>query len=367
MSGTRQTRKIVLLVYWRFMEYRSIPHTELKVSKICLGSMNWGQQNTEADAHEQLDYATSNGVNFIDTAEAYPIPPDPEKQGTTERFIGTWLKKRGNRENLVLASKVAASNAIRTRQHPENGRTKYDRANILAAIDGSLERLQTDHLDIYQVHWPERTTNFFNVRGVERLADEQPTPIEETLDALAEVVKSGKARFIGVSNETPWGVMEYLRLSREKGLPRIATIQNQYDLTNRTFEIGLSEICLREGIGLLVYSPLGGGVLSGKYLGGAKPPKARHTLFDRNRERYNGAHVQEGVQAYVDLAKKHGLDPAQMALAFVNERPFVTSTIIGCTTMEQLKSDIASADMKLSEEVMAGIADIYKRIPDPHA
>jgi aryl-alcohol dehydrogenase-like predicted oxidoreductase len=349
------------------MEMRTIPHTDVRVSKICLGSMNWGQQNTEAEAHEQLDYATTHGINFIDTAEIYPIPPDPQKQGTTERYIGTWLKKRGKRDDLVIASKVGASNAIRTRPLPKNGRTIYNRENILAAIDGTLERLQTDHIDIYQVHWPERTTNFFGPRGFENVIEEDPTPIEETLEALAEVVKSGKTRYIGVSNETPWGLNEYLRLAREKGLPHIVTIQNQYDLTNRTFEIGLSEICLREGVGLLPYSPLGGGALSGKYLGGAMPPKARHTLYDRNRERYNGAHVQAGIQAYVDIAKKHGLDPAQMALAFVNDRPFVTANIIGCTTMEQLKTDIGSADLKLSAEVMADIAETYKFMPDPHA
>src|SRR6185312_1861592 len=199
------------------------------------------------------------------------------------------------------------------------------------------------------------------------LVEEKPTPIEETLEALAEIVKAGKARYVGVSNETPWGLTEYLRLAREKGLPRIVTIQNQYDLTNRTFEIGLSEICLREGVGLLAYSPLGGGALSGKYLAGAKPAGARHTIYERNRERYNGAHVQAGLQAYVDLAKKHGLDPAQMALAFVNERAFVSATIIGCTSLEQLKADIASADIKLSDVVMADIAAIYKHIPDPHA
>jgi aryl-alcohol dehydrogenase-like predicted oxidoreductase len=349
------------------MKYNTIPGTDLKVSKICLGTMNWGQQNTEADAHEQLDYATTHDINFIDTAEVYPIPPDPEKQGTTERYIGTWLKKRGKRDDLVIASKISASNAIRSRPHPEHGRTKYDRSNVLAAIDGTLSRLQTDYVDIYQVHWPERATNFFGVRGFERIVDEQPTPIEETLEALAEIVKAGKIRYIGVSNETPWGVMEYLRLAREKGLPRIVTIQNQYDLTNRTFEIGLSEICLREGVGFLPYSPLGGGTLSGKYLGGVKPPRARHTLYERNRERYNGAHVQSGIQAYVDLAKKHGLDPAPMALAFVNDRSFVTANIIGCTSMEQLRSDIASADITLSDEVMAEIAELYKTIPDPHA
>lgn len=328
--------------------------------------MNWGQQNTEADAHQQLEYAVANGVNFIDTAEVYPIPPDPEKQGTTETFIGSWLKKSGKRDDLVIASKVGGlfqSRMIKTRD-ASKGLTVE---NIKTAIDGTLQRLQTDHLDLYQVHVPDRSTNFFGKRGFESVAQEQVPSIEETLQGLAEVIKAGKVRYVGVSNETPWGVMEYLRLAREKGLPRIVTIQNQYDLTNRTFEIGLSELCLREGVGLLPYSPLGGGALSGKYLGGARPAGARHTLYERNRERYNGTHVQGGIQAYVDLAKKHGLDPAQMALAFVNDRPFVSSNIIGCTSMEQLKSDITSADLRLSSEVLADIADIYKRIPDPHA
>lgn len=348
------------------MEMRTIPRTDLKVSKICIGSMNWGQQNDESQAHEQLDYATTHGVNFIDTAEVYPIPPDPAKQGTTERYIGSWLKKRGRRDDLVIASKVGGifqSGSIRTRDASKG----LTRENILKAIDGTLGRLRTDHVDVYQVHVPDRRTNFFGARGFESLKDETVPSVEETLGGLAEVVKSGKARYVGVSNETPWGVMEYLCAAREKNLPRIVTIQNQYDLTNRTFEIGLSELCVREGIGLLAYSPLGGGALSGKYLGGAMPAGARHTLWERNRERYNGAHVQAGIQAYVDLANKHGLDPAQMALSFVNERPFVSATIIGCTSMEQLKTDIASADLKLSDDVLKDIADVYKRIPDPHA
>ncbi|HVU75669.1 MAG TPA: NADP(H)-dependent aldo-keto reductase [Candidatus Paceibacterota bacterium] len=349
------------------MEMRKIPHTDIEVSKICLGSMNWGQQNTEAEAHEQLEYATSHGINFIDTAEMYPIPADPEKQGTTERYIGNWLAKTGKRDELIIASKVASSELIRTRPI-EGSRTHYDRKNIFAAIDGTLERLQTDHVDIYQIHWPERYPRVWGQRGIEKLVmQDDAASIEETLEAMAELVKSGKIRSVGISNETPWGVMEYLRLAREKGLPRIVTIQNQYDLTNRTFEIGLSEMCLQEGIGFLPYSPLGGGTLSGKYLGAEQPQDARHTRFPGNRERYNGAHVQAAIRAYVDVAKKHGLDPAQMALAFVNDRAFTTSTIIGATSMEQLKSDIASADLSLPDEVMADIAAVYKTLPDAHA
>lgn len=346
------------------MEYRKIPGTDVKVSKICLGTMNYGQQCSEPDAHEQLDYAVSQGVNFLDTAELYPVPPDKTKQGTTERYIGTWLKKRGNRDDLVIATKVAASTFITTRE-TWGARAKYDKKNIQDAIDGSLERLQTDYVDIYQVHWPERDMNMFGVRGVEALPEpDDSTPIEETLEALSEIVKSGKVRYIGISNENPWGMNEYLRLAREKGLPRVVTIQNQYSLMNRTFEIGLSEICLRENVGLLAYSPLSFGVLSGKYLGGKKPAGARFTLWDRSSERYNPPQVQPGIAAYVELAQKHGLIPAQMAISFVNDRPFVTSNIIGATTMEQLKEDIATADMRLSGDVMTGIAEIYKVKPD---
>lgn len=348
------------------MKYTTIPHTDLKVSKICMGTMNWGQQNTEAEAHEQLDYAISQGVNFIDTAEAYPIPPDREKQGSTERFVGTWLQKRCNRDSLVIASKIACltqSPNIGTR----DATAGLTRKSVHEAIDGTLERLQVDHIDIYQIHAPDRKANYWGPRGFEQLEPDQGAPIEETLEALGEIVQSGKVRYIGVSNETPWGVSEFLRLAREKGLPRIVTIQNQYSLLNRTFEIGLSEICLREGIGLLPYSPLSMGVLSGKYLGGAQPAGARFTLTNRNSTRYNGPQVQPAIEAYVNLAKKHGLDPAQMALAFVNDRAFTTSTIIGTTSVEQAKADIASIDLTLSSEVMAEIAAIYAAMPDPHA
>ena len=339
------------------MEYRTIPRTDLKVSAICLGSMNWGQQNTEAEAHAQLEYATSHDVNFIDTAEAYPIPPEKEKRGRTESYIGSWLKKRGERDDLVIASKVEGS---------WDGEGVPDRKRVREAIEGSLRRLQTNHLDLYQVHWPSRKTNFFGARGFENLGAEDIS-IEEILDALnEEVVKPGKARYIGVSNETPWGVHEYLRLANEKSFPRIVTIQNQYSLLNRTFEIGLSELALREEIGLLAYSPLSFGVLSGKYLDGARPSGARFTLWERNAPRYNAPYVQETIRFYVELAKKNGLDPAQMAIAFVASRPFVTSAIVGATSVEQLKNDIAAIDVKLSPEILKGIAEIYKTHPDPH-
>ena len=346
------------------MKFRNIPHTDIEVSAICLGSMNWGQQNSEQEGHEQLDYAMTQGINFIDTAEMYPVPPTKEKQGLTESYIGSWLAKRKNRNDLIIASKVTGpSTLVRTR----NNAARLDRAGILTAIDGTLERLGTDYVDLYQVHWPQRRTNFFGIRGFEGPVQPDEVSIEETLEALAEVVKAGKARYIGVSNETAWGVSEYLKLSLEKNLPRIVTIQNQYSLTNRTYEVGLSELTLREGVGLLVYSPLSKGVLTGKYLGGAKPAGARFTLFARDSDRYNPPHAQEAIRRYVELAEKHGLDPSQMALAFINDRPFVIANIIGATSLEQLKADIASIDIKLSREVMEGIATIYREIPDPTA
>lgn len=347
------------------MEYRTIPGTDVKVSKICLGSMNWGQQNIESDAHEQMDYALSQGVNFIDTAEVYPVPPDRSKQGDTERFIGTWLEKRGKRDDVIIASKVAG------RFHAPSVSTRdammgLTRESLIAAVDGTLERLKTDYVDLYQIHAPDRGGTFWGVRGIERLEPDTWPSIEETLGALAEVVKAGKVRYIGISNESPWGTMEYVRLAKEKGFPRIVSIQNQYSLMNRIFELGLSEVCLRENIGLLPYSPLDGGVLSGKYLGGAHPPDARHTLFERNR-RYNAPHLQPTIQAYADVARRHGLDFAQMSLAFVNDRAFTLSNIIGATTMEQLKADIASADIRLNEAVLADIAAVYETMPDLHA
>lgn len=343
----------------------TIPGTDVQVSVICAGTMNWGTFNTEPEAHEQLDYAVAHGVNFIDTAEMYPVPPKKELQGLTETYIGAWLKKQ-QRSSLVVASKIAASNLIRTRPHPLTGRTKYDRENILAAIDGTLERLQTDYVDIYQIHWPERETNFFGPRGFEELG-ETGTPIEETLDALAEIVKAGKVRYIGVSNETAWGLNEYLRLAREKHLPRVVTIQNQYSLLNRTFEVGLSEICLREGVGLLPYSPLGKGVLTGKYLGGVIPEGSRFAYALRDFNRYNPPHAQPAIQKYADLAKKIGMEPAELALAWVNSRSFVTANIIGTRSMEQMKTDVGTADITLSPDVMEEITKIYTEHPDPTA
>jgi aryl-alcohol dehydrogenase-like predicted oxidoreductase len=347
------------------MKYRKLGTTDLNVSLICLGSMNWGEQNTEQDAHEQLDYAISQGVNFIDTAEIYPVPPYKESQGSTETYIGNWLKKRKKRDDLIIASKVTGRSNL---TYVRNGQTPcFDRKNIRKAIEGSLKRLQTDYIDLYQLHWPDRNTNYFGKRGYVHDAKDKTVPIEETLEALQELIREGKVRQVGISNETAWGIMEYFRLHREKQLPKIQSIQNPYSLLMREYETALAEISMKEQLSLLVYSPLAFGVLTGKYLRGI-PKGSRFdykTAYERNGKRYNPEHAQPAIKAYVQLAKKHGLDPAQMALAFVNSREFVTSNIIGATSIKQLKADIGSVDIILSQDVLDEIEAIHTRYPNP--
>jgi len=347
------------------MDYRTLGRTDIKVSAICLGTMTWGSQNSEAEAHGQLDHAIASGVNFIDTAEGYPVTPvAADTQFLTETYIGNWIARRGRRDDFVLATKVSgpARDPIRTFR---GGGNRLDRRNILAAVDDSLRRLRTDYIDLYQVHWPDRPVPSFGRRGIARIEDAPETvPIEETLGALAEIVKAGKARAVGVSNETPWGVSEYLRLSREQGLPRIASIQNAYNLLNRTFETGLSEYALREDVGLLAYSPLAGGNLTGKYLGGVIPAGSRRDVA-RQFVRYDLPNQPQASARYVAIAHAFGLDPAQMALAFVTGQPFVTSTIIGATSPEQLRVAIGSADLRLTQEQVAAIEDVHRLIPDP--
>lgn len=343
------------------MKTRRLGRTDIEVSEICLGTMTWGEQNAEAEAAEQLDLAIAEGINFIDAAEMYPVPPRPETQGLTETYLGNWLAKRGKRDDLVIASKVAG---------PGNGLTylrngpSLTRAHIRKACEDSLQRLQTDYLDLYQVHWPSRNANFFGKLGYQHQPDEQSTPIEETLEALHELVQEGKIRQIGISNETPWGTAEYLRLSRERHWPRVASIQNPYNLLNRTFEVGMAEIACREQVGLLAYSPLAFGVLSGKYLGGQRPQGARLSLYTRFT-RYTSPQGERATQAYVDLAKQHGLSPAQMALAYVTGRDFVTSNIIGATTVKQLKENIRSASLTLDEPVVAEIEALHQAFTYP--
>lgn len=350
------------------MIYNELGRTGMQVSRICLGTMTWGRQNTQDEAFAQMDYALDQGVNFFDTAELYSVPPCAETYGATEKIIGNWFKARGGRDKVILASKVACKNARGQNppiEYMRDGAMRLDKANINAALDASLKRLNTDYLDLYQLHWPERGSNFFGLLGyIHGADDEVSTPIEETLEVLSDAVKAGKVRAIGLSNETPWGLMQFLKLAEQKGLARVASVQNAYSLINRTYETGLAEMSIREHCGLLAYSPLAFGVLSGKYLGGARPDNARLTLFPYF-DRYVRELAEKATGLYVNLARDHGLDPAQMALAYVNQRPFVTANIIGATTMEQLKANIASLDVNLNDEVLQGIAEIHEETPNP--
>ncbi|QFT86371.1 L-glyceraldehyde 3-phosphate reductase [Halomonas sp. THAF12] len=341
------------------MQTRPLGRTGLDVSRLCLGTMTFGEQNTEAEAHEQLDRAVAFGVNFIDTAEMYPVPPKAETQGLTEAYVGSWLKARGARDDVIIATKAAGPGLDHIR-----GGSRLTREQIHQAIDTSLARLQTDYVDLYQLHWPDRRANFFGRLGYEHDAEEDAVALEESLSALQELVQAGKIRAVGLSNETPWGVMHALRLAERQGLPRVASVQNPYSLLNRSFEVGLAEIAHREDVGLLAYSPLAFGKLSGKYLDGAWPEGARLTLYERF-QRYNTPQADEATRAYVEIAREHGLDPAQMALAYVNSRSFLTSNIIGATSMAQLESNLASESLRLDDEVRAAIEAVHQRIPNP--
>jgi aryl-alcohol dehydrogenase-like predicted oxidoreductase len=345
------------------MKYRILGNTDVKVSVICLGTMTWGEQNTREQALEQMDFALDQGVNFFDTAEFYSIPPQAKTYGSTETIIGEWLKLRGSRDKIFLASKIAGPGEGWI-DHIREGKSRFDRKNIEIALDGSLKRLQTDHIDLYQLHWPERKTNFFGRLGYEHSEDNDFTPMEETLQVLGEQIDKGKIRYIGLSNETPWGVMKFVETAERLGLPRVVSIQNPYSLLNRSFEIGLAEVAHREQVGLLAYSPLGFGVLSGKYLDGARPAGARISKWPDYR-RYMNDQAILATEEYVALARAHGLNPAQMALAYVNSRSFLTANIIGATSMEQLRDNIASVDVELSDEVLAGIEEIHTRYPNP--
>jgi aryl-alcohol dehydrogenase-like predicted oxidoreductase len=344
------------------MKYKQLGKTGLKVSKICLGTMTWGEQNSADEAFAQMDYALEHNVSFFDTAELYAIPPKAETYGRTEEIIGRWFKKTGRRNDVTLASKVCGPTDWFS--HIREGKARLDRNNIITACENSLRRLQTDYIDLYQTHWPDRSTNYFGELGYQHKREKPTTAIDETLEALALLVQAGKVRHIGISNETPWGAMQHVHLADTKGLPRIASIQNPYNLLNRSFEIGLAEIACRENISLLAYSPLAFGVLSGKYLGGNRPAGARLTLFEQYT-RYSNTQGKWATAAYTSLAKDHGLDPAQMALAFIQHQPFVTSAIIGATNMQQLASNIASAELELSDECISGIEDIHRSQPNP--
>mgnify|MGYP002628473777 FL=1 len=341
------------------MKYTTIPNTEINVSKICLGSMTWGNQNNEAEGHQQMDYAIGQGVNFIDTAELYPVPATAELSGRTSKIIGTWLKKSGNRDKVVIASKIAGGGDytahIRT--------TGFSPKAIKEAIDLELERLQTDYIDLYQLHWPERDTNRFGVRNF-KLDTKWEDNFNEVLHSLDVEVKAGRIRNIGISNENSWGTMRYLEESKHHNLPRVATIQNAYSLLTRTFETDLAEVALRENVGLLAYSPMAFGVLSGKYIKGKADDNARLKLFPRFA-RYSGEKAEEAAKHYLKIAEGNNMTLAQMSLAFVNQQSFVTSTIIGATNIEQLKENIDSIDVTLSEDVLQQIEEVHQVIPNP--
>lgn len=343
------------------MEYRLLPHTDIKVSKICLGTMTFGNQNTEAEGHEQMDYALEQGVNFFDTAELYPVPATAETQGETERIMGTWFKKTGNREKVILASKVAGPGDY-TQHIREN--LSFRKEHIDEAVHKSLKRLQTDYIDLYQLHWPERDNNRFGQRGfIHNPKNEWVENFEAVLDALQGHVKAGNIRQVGLSNESPWGMMRFLQAANADR-PRMITIQNPYSLLCRPFEVGNAEICHYENVGLLAYSPLGFGVLTGKYIHETAAENARLKLFPRFN-RYSSPQSTQATKRYMELAEAHGMSVTQMALAFVNDRPFVTSNIIGATNLGQLKENIDSAEVRLSKEVLKEIDRIHNAIPDP--
>ena len=344
------------------MKYTTLPNTTLKVSKICLGTMTWGNQNTEAEAFEQMDYALSQGVNFFDTAELYPVPATPQTYADTERIIGNWFQKTGNREKVVLASKIAGAGDY-TKHIRTGGFTKQ---NIIEAIEGSLKRLQTDYLDLYQLHWPSRGVNCFGVRDYPyQTSSKEAEDHLEILETLNTFVKAGTIKAIGLSNETPWGTMKYLQTAAENNLARPVTIQNSYSMIHRGYEYGMSEVSLREDIGLLAYSPLAQGVLSGKYLDGKRPEGSRGNLFPRFIARYMGDRSSEAVRRYERIAAKNGITLTELSLAFVNQLPFVTSNIIGATRMDQLKENIGSIHIDLSAETLAAINAVHAEIPNP--
>jgi aryl-alcohol dehydrogenase-like predicted oxidoreductase len=347
------------------MELRPLGRTDLRVSALCLGTMTFGQQNSESEGHEQLDYALSRGINFLDTAEVYSIPPRPETQGSTERIIGSWLASRRNRDKVVIATKVAGRSEM-TWLRKDRSPSKLDCKNILEAVEGSLKRLQTDYIDLYQLHWPDRSVPLFGAGGStwREPSVREEVAIEETLGVLAELVRAGKVRHVGLSNETPWGVARFLGAAEAGAGPRVVSIQNAYHLANRTFEMGLAEFAWREQVGLLAYSPLAQGYLTGKYQKGARPAGARTTLFERG-QRYETAGAAAAIDAYLALAKDLGLDPAQLAIAFAASRNFVASAIIGATTMAQLKTDVDAISVRLTPEIEARIDAIHSLHTNP--
>lgn len=344
------------------MQFNELGRTGIRVSRICMGTMTFGCQNSEAEAFRMLDMCVEHGVNFFDSAEMYAFPADPKTQGLSEQYLGNWLKARGNRDKMVVATKITGPGA--RFGHIRGGNLKFTRAQVAEAVDNSLKRLGTNYIDLYQTHWPERAANYFGKLGYAHdAADTDWTPITEVVDAMQAQIDAGKIRAFGLSNETPWGVLKHLEAASERA-SRVCAIQNPYSLLNRSFEVGLAEIAIREEVGLFAYSPLGFGALTGKYLGGARPEGSRLKLFPAFTRNFKPRGI-EATERYVRLARNHGLEPAAMAIAFVNTRPFVTSNIIGATNEDQLSVNLSAEDLILSDEVLAGIEEIHNDIPNP--
>ena len=348
------------------MKYRKLGSTNIDVSVICLGTMTWGEQNTEKQAFEQMDYAVDKGINFFDTAEIYSVPTKAETCGLTEEYIGNWFKEKKNRNKVFLASKVASKANYVTWLREGGPSLGFDIKNMAKAIEGSLKRLKTDYIDLYQLHWPERNVPKFGELDFSYNPDDiHWTNFEQVLENLNKFIKEGKIRYVGVSNETPWGLMNFLQISKNKNLPKMESIQNVYNLVNRVFDIANSEVSIYEKCGLLAYSPLAGGRLSGKYLNGAQPSNARYTLWGKRFSRHATERGDRAISQYCQIAEKYGIEPCKMALSFVNNRPFVTSNIIGATTMPQLKENIDSINIELSDDILKEIQNIHELDPNP--
>jgi len=343
------------------MNYKKLGNTDLEVSTICLGTMTWGEQNTQEEGFEQMDYALDQGINFFDTAELYAIPPKKETFGKTEEIIGNWFKKKNNRSQVILATKISGPGLSWIR----GGENQYDKKNLTEAVNQRLRRLQTDYIDLYQLHWPERKSNYFGRLGYEHKDDSEWNNFEDVLNSLNEIIKSGKINYIGLSNETAWGLSKFLELSKTKNLPRMTAVQNPYNLLNRTYEVGLSEISIREQSGLLAYSPLACGYLSGKYRNNQIPKNSRMDHAFDFWSRYRKPNSDKAINEYFKISQKYNLDFAQMSLKFVEIQPFVTSVIIGATTLEQLKINIESVNVNLNDEIISDINNIQKIYPNP--
>jgi len=344
------------------MKYKALGDTDLKVSLICLGTMTWGEQNTQEEGFEQMDYAIEKEINFFDTAELYAIPPKEKTYGKTEEIIGNWFKERKNRNKIILGSKIAGPGLPWIR----GGGSQYSEKNIESALHDSLKRLKTDYIDLYQLHWPERNTNYFGDLNYKHKENERSwNSFESILKVLKKFIDQGKIRYIGVSNETPWGFSKFLQTAKEQNLPKIISVQNPYNLVNRTYEIGMSEISMREKSGLLAYSPLAVGYLTGKYRNKQVPKNSRLDLFYKNYPRYHNQRTYDAVDEYFKIAKKHKISLAQLSLAFVNSRDFVTSNIIGATTMNQLKENIDSINISLNQKIVDEINSVHEKNPNP--